>query len=88
MAVATFGLGSLVAEGLSESPRAIGGVLTVLGVAIALVVGQRARRQADIDGASPTDAAPPSAEPPSTGGFGAPWAPPPPPEPSAPATPF
>ena len=38
--LATVGLGSMVFEGLSESPRAIGAVLTVLGVGIALVVGR------------------------------------------------
>lgn len=64
LAVATIGLGSLVAEGLEDSPRAIGAVLTVLGVAIALAVGRAQRRPAaEGDAAAPPPAGPSPIDP-------------------------
>ncbi|MGN6693465.1 MAG: hypothetical protein ACTHN0_04755 [Aquihabitans sp.] len=69
--LATVGLGSMVFQALDESPRAIGAVLTVLGVGIALITGRRdALRSrtsltADVDPPAPSD------------GFGPPPGPPP-----------
>lgn len=74
--LATLGFGSLVAEGLSDSPRAIGGALTLIGVVAVLAIGRFAGAPSapapDAGLADPPPAEPP-AGPPMTGGS---WAPP------------
>jgi hypothetical protein len=102
LAIATFGLGSLVVEGLDESPRAIGAVLTVLGVVIALAVGRTQARPSgetgETSGAPLAPPAPPSSDPlappVAAAPAGSPFAAPPvgaapfdPPAPSPPASP-
>jgi hypothetical protein len=79
LAFATYGLISLVAEAFGESPRAVGALLTVLGVAIALAVGRAHRSDDDVPAPPPAPDAPtePGApiEPAATGAPFAPGAP-------------
>src|SRR5690606_13425640 len=66
LVAATVGVGSLVVNALDESPRAIGAVLTLLGVALALAVGQRARPTSAVPPPAPTPPppyAPPEGQP-------------------------
>lgn len=81
--VATVGVGSIVVQGLQDSPRAAGGVLTVLGVVIALLVGRTEERPSTPDtgaipatdpGSDPADGT--GAPPPSDPTFGLPPTPP------------
>ncbi|HWJ64432.1 MAG TPA: hypothetical protein VNS19_20840 [Acidimicrobiales bacterium] len=69
--LATVALGSLVVEPFDESPRAVGAVLTVLGVAIALAVGRTASGPRDpAAGPAPEPPAPPA--PPAPEPYGTP----------------
>ena len=83
LALATFGLGSLVAAWLGDSPRAVGGVLTVLGTVIALGAGLAGRGS----GTAGTEAEAALVPPVPTADPAWPWGPPPPSPPTGPPPP-